>query len=153
VKLKCASILFVAGVVCLILAGLGLAQNNSAIDAYNRGTEILNAGRYREAMPYFDEAIRLDPRYVEAFNNRGIAYGNLGQYQRAVQDFDEAIPYYDKAIQLNPRYGEVYFHRGTAYAKLRQYERAIQEYNEAVRLKPSDVLAYDSRGVAYAGRP
>ena len=55
------------------------------------GTKLLDSGRYREAIPHFDEAIRLNPRYAEAYHNRGTAYDSLGQSKRAIQDYDEAI--------------------------------------------------------------
>jgi tetratricopeptide (TPR) repeat protein len=154
----------------------GSVWADAAQDAYNRGTNLLNSGRYREAIPYFDKAIRLNPRYVEAYNNRGNAYRDLGQYQRAIQDYDEAIrlnprlvhPYYnrgnaysslrqhqraiqdyDEAIRLNPRLAAAYIQRGIAYADLGQHQRAIQDYNEAIRLNPRYVEAYNNRGNAY----
>ena len=69
-------VLLVVVAVGLTLPGLVRAQsgNNAAVETYNRGTNLLNSGRYREAIPYFDEAIRLNPRYAEAYNNRGNAY-------------------------------------------------------------------------------
>jgi tetratricopeptide (TPR) repeat protein len=33
-----------------------------------------------------DQAIRLDPNDAEAYINRGIAYKNLGQHKRAIED-------------------------------------------------------------------
>ena len=41
--------------------------------------------------------------------NRGVTYGNQGEYQRAIQDFD-------KAIQLDPDLAPAYNNRGLAYA-------------------------------------
>ena len=104
---RAAIVLFVVIVIGLTLPGLGWAQaaSNAAVEAYNRGTNLLKAGRYREAIPHFDEAIRLNPRHAEAYNNRGNAYKNLGQYQRAIQDYDEAI-------RLNPRDADAYSNRG-----------------------------------------
>ena len=122
---RAAIVLFVVIVIGLTLPALGRAQ--SGVDAYNRGTKLLNSGRYREAIPHFDEAIRLNPRYAEAYNNRGTAYDSLGQSQRAIQDYDEAI-------RLNSRFAEAYNNRGTAYDSLGQYQRAIQDYDEAIRL-------------------
>ena len=37
------------------------------------------------------EAIKLDPKYVVAFNNRGYAKGKLGDYKGKVDDCNEAI--------------------------------------------------------------
>ena len=59
-------------------------------------------------------------------SNRGIAYADLGQYQRAIEDYNEAI-------RLKPDYAMAYSNRGIAYSKLGQYQRAIEDYNKAIR--------------------
>jgi len=127
-------------------------------------------------MEKLDEAIRLNPQYAWAYINRGFAYGNLGQYERAIQDFDEAIrinPQYaldynnrgnaygnlgqhekaihdfDEAIRINPQFASAYYNRGASYYQLGQYERAIEDYDEAIRIKPQDARAYYNRGFAY----
>jgi tetratricopeptide (TPR) repeat protein len=38
-----------------------------------------------------DDAIKLKPDAAIAHSNRGIAYAKLGQYQRAIDDYNEAI--------------------------------------------------------------
>jgi Flp pilus assembly protein TadD len=37
------------------------------------------------------QAIRLRPDYAVAFNDRGFAYLNKGEYDRAISDYNEAI--------------------------------------------------------------
>ena len=39
----------------------------------------------------FNKAIQLDPDDSDAYNDRGHAYGLLGKYKQAIQDFDKAI--------------------------------------------------------------
>ena len=39
----------------------------------------------------YDEAIRLDPRYASAFNNRGSVWLSTGKYDHAVDDYDEEM--------------------------------------------------------------
>ena len=51
----------------------------------------LDSGHPDRALRLFDEAIRLDPKNPDAYVGRGRAYVELGQTQRAIQDFDEAI--------------------------------------------------------------
>ena len=52
---------------------------------YNAGVELQEQGRLEEAIAEYDEAIRLDPQDADVYNNRGIAYDELGQLQRAIQ--------------------------------------------------------------------
>jgi tetratricopeptide (TPR) repeat protein len=110
------------------------------------------------------------------YNNRGTAYDDKGDYDRAIKDFNEAIHLdpnaerayygrgyaykkkgdYDRAIQdfneaihLNPNLERAYYDRGNAYIDKDDYDRAIQEFDEAIRLNPKDANAYNNRGVAY----
>ncbi len=77
-----------------------------------------------------------------AFNNRGVAYFGLAQYQRAIRD-------YDRAIALNSNYAEAFNNRGNAYNSLDQYARAIADLDRAIALKPGYAHAYYNRGDAY----
>ncbi len=43
------------------------------------------------AMADYTEAIRLDPKLANAYDNRGRAYRAKGENDRAVRDFKEAI--------------------------------------------------------------
>ena len=69
---------------------LGIFSSHAADNAYNSGTEYLEQEQYNQAIVDFDEAIRLDPEYANAYYNRGIAYGNLGQQELADRDFARA---------------------------------------------------------------
>jgi tetratricopeptide (TPR) repeat protein len=108
--------------------------------------------------------------------NRGTAYYNKGDYDRAIHDYDQTIrlnpndvpAYYsrglaykkkrdydravqdfDEAIRLNPNYERAYYDRGNAYLDKDEYDRAVQEFDEAIRLSPNDAYAYNNRGIAY----
>ena len=62
-----------------------------------------------------------------ANSNRGNAYSWLGQYLRAIQDFDEAI-------RLDPQLVLAYYNRGDTYLNLREPQGAVQDLDEAIRL-------------------
>ncbi|MCH7521715.1 MAG: tetratricopeptide repeat protein, partial [Candidatus Marinimicrobia bacterium] len=47
-------------------------------------------GQYPRAIEDYDQAIRLDADYADAYNNRGNAYDKLGQRERAIQDWRKA---------------------------------------------------------------
>ena len=122
-------------------AGPPAKSEASAANPFDEALRLQKAGRHKEAIPYYDEAIRGNPKMDEAYYRRGLAYSNLNQYQRSIQDFDEAI-------RLNPRVAETYNNRGSAYNMLGQHQRALQDYNEALRIDPQYARAYANRGIA-----
>jgi len=54
----------------------------------NNATKLKTDEAYKQKP---DDAIKLKPDDAIAYSNRGIAYANLGQLQRAVEDYNEAI--------------------------------------------------------------
>jgi tetratricopeptide (TPR) repeat protein len=50
----------------------------------NKGFDLGKAGEYEKAIECFDKAIELNPNAALAYNNRGNAYKDLGQYERAI---------------------------------------------------------------------
>jgi tetratricopeptide (TPR) repeat protein len=72
---------------------------NSAIAHYNKG--YIHLGLMSEperAVDSFTEAIRLNPEYFQAYNNRGVALEELGRLDQAESD-------YKKALELMPNFG------------------------------------------------
>ena len=51
---------------------------------------IVKKGDYDQAIADYTQAIRIDPKYTEAYNNRGIAYRKKGNDAKANLDFAEA---------------------------------------------------------------
>jgi lipoprotein NlpI len=104
-----------------------------------------NKGENDRAIQDFNEAIRLNPNYAQAYNNRGIAYFDKRENDRAIQDFNEAI-------RLDPNAFEAYGNRGYAYRNKGDNDRAIQDFNEVIRLNPNLTVAYINRGIAYRNK-
>ncbi|MBN1472322.1 MAG: tetratricopeptide repeat protein [Syntrophaceae bacterium] len=96
----------------------------------------------QKAIEYLSEAIKLKPDYTEAYDKRGAAYSNQGNYQLAINDFNEVI-------RLNPDDANAYNNRGVAYYKLGQYQRAIEDYDRIISGQTDDAVVYDNRGAAY----
>jgi len=128
---------------CLILFGCSASDVGTHIQDAD---ELLAQDRFDEALVEYDEAIRIEPKNAPAYNNRGTAYGALGQYDRATDDFDESI-------RLDPVYAEAYNNRGIVSGKLGQYEKSVEDYGEAIRIEPLYALAYNNRGFAYRWWP
>ena len=83
-------------------------------------------------------------KLAEAFELRGAAYRNQGEFNLAIAD-------YNQAIKLNPKFAQAYHNRGVAYDHKGDFDRAIQDFDQAIKLKPS-ALAHFNRGNAYLGK-
>ena len=149
---------------------------NKARPNNNFGQVMLAQGKVKEAIYYYDRAIRLSPKFIYLYNNRGAAYAKLGLYQKAIENYDEAIrlnrdhfsAYYNRAnsyaalgkdqmaiadyrqaIRLSPKFANAYINLGIVQIKLGHYREAIDNCSQAVRLKPRDPNGYYNRGEAY----
>jgi tetratricopeptide (TPR) repeat protein len=62
-----------------------------------------------------------------AYNNRGYAYDDLGQYSRAIED-------YDQALHFDPNDAVAYQNRGVSHENLGEYEQAAADWVRAIRI-------------------
>jgi tetratricopeptide (TPR) repeat protein len=84
-----------------------------------------------------------ESRDTKFYNNRGIAFGEKGQYDQAISDFNQAI-------EMNPRYDRAYNNRGIVYRLKGQYNWAISDFNKAMAINPLDAEAYNNLAWLFA---
>jgi len=64
----------------------------------------------------------------ETLNNRGVAYSENGDYDKAIEDFNTAI-------KIKPDCCEALHNRGRAYYKKGDYDRAIEDLESGIEKK------------------
>ncbi len=79
------------------------------------------------AIDAYDEAIRLKPDNVAAYNNRGNAKSDLGLHAAALADYNEAI-------RLKPDNAIAYNNRGITQKSLGRLDEAREDYQNALTL-------------------
>ncbi|MGD0279384.1 MAG: tetratricopeptide repeat protein [Smithella sp.] len=120
-------------------------KNESASYWLDKEKTLWDGGKYTDpekAIEYLNHALKLKQNDAELYNKRGLAYYDLGQYQRAIDDNTEAI-------RLRPYYFFAYNNRSVAYGKSGQYQLAIEDCNMVIRLKPYLAQSYINRGTVY----
>jgi len=95
-----------------------------------------------EAVDYWNRAINSRQNTAIAYSNRGLAYHELKQYQRAVKD-------YNAAIKRDPDYAAAYNNRGNSYYELAEYQLALNDFNKSLKLKPQYAKAHLNRGLVF----
>jgi tetratricopeptide (TPR) repeat protein len=65
------------------------SQGLTAVDWVNKADALRDGRKYtdpKKAIEYLNKAIKLQTGYTMAYSNRGVAYADLGQHQRAIED-------------------------------------------------------------------
>ena len=97
----------------------------------------------------FDRAIKDFTKAIDLNSSDGIAYYNRGNAYSEKEEYEAAIADFTKAIDLNPDYAIAYNNRGGTYYLKEEYERAIVDFTKAIDLNPDYAIAYNNRGIAY----
>ena len=100
-----------------------------AIDANNKRESMLGNYDNREAIEYYDEAIRLDPDYKNAFFHRGNARFRERQFKLARLD-------YEAVLHLDPEHADALASLGKVCIEMGEREKAISLCERALELNP-----------------
>jgi len=100
-------------------------------------------GRHDEAIEEFNKTISIDPRYVKAYNAKGVSYDRLGQFQKAAEAYGAALKF-DSGLDY------VYNNLGYSYLLQENYDAAVEAFNKAVQLNGGSSRMRNNLGMAYA---
>ena len=107
--------------------------------------ELLGYGKIKAAIAAYDNAIRWDPAYAEAYLHRDKLKNVLEHYEAALAALDEALRLKPITEFIQPA---AYTARGVAKFGLGEHEAAFADYAAALRLNPNCAEAYYNRGIA-----
>ncbi len=74
-----------------------------------------------------------------AYTDRGMAYREKDQYDRAISD-------YTKALEINQRDTLPYGLRGIAYVAKGQYDQALSDFSKVLEINPNFAFATTIEG-------
>ncbi|KAG6920765.1 tetratricopeptide repeat domain 31, partial [Chelydra serpentina] len=94
------------------------------------GNEAAERGCFQEAVLFFTEAVKLNPREHRLFGNRSYCYERMQQYDKALSDAHVAL-------SLLPGWPKGFFRKGKALMGLKRYGEAKSTFLELLRLDSS----------------
>ena len=137
---------FASGVVIAALATLGVAafghdgsgmgggggseatgQVSAARTYFNLGQDYAKKQSWHLAIQAYQQAVRLDPKFVDAWNN-------LGHALRKTKDYNKALEAYKRALELKPDYADAHEYLGRTYLAMGNKDAAMREYEVLKRL-------------------
>ena len=83
-----------------------------------------------KAFKYINQALRIDPKFRDAYLLKGSIYRNLGNFERAVSS-------YETAVQQDPKFTVGYLWLGSLY-EMKENPICIEYYTTAYRIEPKN---------------
>ena len=114
-----------------LVAAVDLNIPESARKEFDKANQFVAKGNWQKAIERLNKAIAIYPRYAEAYNNLGVAYGHLGDGARNV----EAL---QKAISLNDHFAAAYLNLARVAIVDHDFPRAEALLNKATAIDPAD---------------
>jgi tetratricopeptide (TPR) repeat protein len=150
-----------------------------ALRPFTEGRRLNSAGAFRQAIPFLQRSVELDPNFALGYYLLGTAYGNSGQRSSAVENLKKAYELRDRASELEklsitayyqysvlqalndaadsyrfllttyPRDYPAHHLLGNVYYTLGRFEDALTQHSEAVLLRPSSALSREAVSADY----
>ena len=158
-----------------------IAIENKAVNAYFfRGMSFGRLGKHEQAIEDLTLVIKYmtedDDRRAISYNNRGIQYFFINEYDKAIADLKTALKlrpnlresyyglvkaydrqgswslsakYADRIISIDPTFARAYFFRGVGFFYQNKDKESIADFNTAIKLGYNSEYIYLYLGVAY----
>lgn len=127
--------------VVLVLPLAACANNRLARDVaqQQQPQQQISQAEQRNNIASLSEVIKANPTDANALNLRGSAYGQAGDYDQALADFNAAL-------QINPQFSQALANRALVYVRMKRLQDALADYDRAINIDPKYASAYIGRG-------
>ena len=148
----------------LYFTGFSFAQASKTSDS--EGEKLFKQNKPQEAIPVLEEEIAAETASAQAYNFLGLAYYQLGEYEKSVevfskglkvsgtnkkilsynqgnsyyllQDFESAVKSYGLTLSADPNYSDAVLNRANSYLMLNDFVRAKSDYEKYLELEPEN---------------
>jgi len=116
-------------------------HDKKAKKLFLEGTVKIKKNDYQAALRDLNEALRIEPGFLEAYENRGVAKYHLKDFHGAIDDFN-------KALEINPNDLNTMGRRGWALFSIGRYMDAVSDFTKVIQELSDNASYYNIRGRA-----
>ena len=114
----------------LVPALWGFDPFRSSNTNVEEGNAKLGAGKYKEALEYYDKAAKELPDEAGVQYNRGVALHRLGKFDKAREALSKATAAQEQSIK-----GRGFYNLGNTLYELKKYKEAADAFKTSLRLR------------------
>ncbi len=146
--------------------------NNFCRSINHEGSNFSDLGKYHEAIEKYNLVLAVNPKYMPALYNMGLALFNLDKFREAKEMFDRVLeidPKYinalsnnlvilgnldrqqeildisDKILKINPKHLRALNSKGFAMFRLGKYQEALEFLDAALKIDPEYLLSVNNK--------
>ncbi|BAU66036.1 hypothetical protein STA3757_34370 [Stanieria sp. NIES-3757] len=123
--------LLALGSICLF--GLNIVAKNREAKMFEQANNLLQKQEYQKALNAYNQVLKINGNYYQAWTNRGYALAGLKQY-------DEMLQSCISATIIQPQADYAWNCQGEARHNLQQYEQAILAFDKAIAINPEEAI-------------
>ncbi|NET28212.1 glycosyltransferase family 41 protein [Okeania sp. SIO1I7] len=115
----------------------------SSYGYYYLGLGLEKISQIEQAIASYQQAIKLDTNFIDAYNN-------LGNILKTKGEFEQAETIYRQAISINPNHWGSYLNLGNLMLEQNRAEEAIANYEKALQINPQNPDIANNLNIAKA---
>lgn len=120
-----------------------VSKNKEALENYDLAIEESKKENFKGAIEYYKKAVKIDPNFAFAYDNMGICYRRLEQY-------DLAIEAYQKSLKIDPNGLMPLQNIAVVYSYKKEYKKAVETYEKLAQIEPNNPEVFYGIGQMYA---
>lgn len=130
----------------LFTRAIGLAPD-SARYYLVRAESYMETGQLEPGFMDLNQALKLDPQYIEAYLNRGIFYYRIHEFEKSVLDYTTALEF----VKEDSVRHALLVNRSSSYLKNRNFQQAIDDCRFILQNDSNNVGALNNLAMAMDG--
>lgn len=145
------------------------------VKALNANEEQERKKYLQEAIELFNQALAIHPTYYHVYNQLGLAYYRLNDFDKAVEaysiglehepqaiglsnmgaiyfkrnNFDKALELYEKSVATDPRFATGWMNLGSTYGMQKQYQKSVDAFLRGLKYDPDNAEINYYLGISY----